>query len=443
MEKEHLITEVLPGSPAFDAGIRPGDRLLQLNHEPVEDIFDYRFLMEDTSVDLLIRKAEGGMEVSFHVEKEEDEDLGLVFENDFMDVYRSCSNKCIFCFIDQNPPGMRDTLYFKDDDSRLSFLQGNYVTLTNLSDNDLDRIIRYRLSPINISFHTTNPDLRCRMLNNRFAGDALRKVKRLQAEDIRMNGQIVLCKGYNDGAELNRTIRDLTEYLPQLQSVSVVPVGLTRFRDGLCELEPFDKEDAKEVLGIVHAWQEKLLKEQGTHFIHASDEFYLLAGYDLPAGETYDGYPQLENGVGMLRLLGDECDAAMKSARKKHFPRKKKTVSVATGVLAYPYIRALCDRLSEALPKLTVNVFPVTNEFFGERITVAGLLTGQDLIGQLRDKDLGETLLTENMLKSGTDLMLDDTRICDLERTLQVKISIVKSSGWDFVHTIGGDFLNE
>ena len=233
MEKEHLITEVLPGSPAFDAGIRPGDRLLQLNHEPVEDIFDYRFLMEDTSVDLLIRKAEGGMEVSFHVEKEEDEDLGLVFENDFMDVYRSCSNKCIFCFIDQNPPGMRDTLYFKDDDSRLSFLQGNYVTLTNLSDNDLDRIIRYRLSPINISFHTTNPDLRCRMLNNRFAGDALRKVKRLQAEDIRMNGQIVLCKGYNDGAELNRTIRDLTEYLPQLQSVSVVPVGLTRFRDGL------------------------------------------------------------------------------------------------------------------------------------------------------------------------------------------------------------------
>ncbi len=288
MEKQHRITGVLAGTIAASLPIEPGDYLVQLNHEDIEDIFDYQYLMEDTSVDLLIRKAEDGSDVSFHVEKEEDEDLGLVFENGFMDCYRSCSNRCIFCFIDQNPPGMRNTLYFKDDDSRLSFLQGNYVTLTNMSEHDMERIIRYRLSPINISFHTTNPELRCEMLHNRFAGKALEKVQRFFDAGITMNGQIVLCKGVNDGKELERTISDLCAYLPYLESVSIVPVGITKYREGLHPLQPFGHDDALSVIELVAEWQKKLYAEHGTHFIHASDEFYRLAekGYRMPKPTT-------------------------------------------------------------------------------------------------------------------------------------------------------------
>ena len=441
MAKTHLITGIVNASPAASLPIEPGDRLLQLNHEEIEDIFDYRFLMEDTSLDLLIRQAEG-QDVSFHVEKEEDEDLGLVFENGFMDCYRSCANRCIFCFIDQMPPGMRETLYFKDDDSRLSFLQGNYVTLTNMSEHDIERIIKYKLSPINISFHTTNPELRCEMLHNRFAGKALEKVQRFMDAGIAMNGQIVLCKGVNDGEELERTIRDLTRYLPNLESVSIVPVGITRYRDGLHPLKPFEKEDARAVIDTVRSWQEKIYPEYGLHFIHASDEFYLLAGEEVPDAETYDGYLQLENGVGMLRLFMEECADAMQNMRKRHFAFRRREVSVATGMLASTCIRTVCERLMKMLPKLTVHVYPIRNDFFGERITVSGLLTGQDVIGQLQGKELGETLfLPENILKNGEDVLLDDVRIEDIERTLQVKTDIVKSSGWDFVHRICGGFI--
>ncbi len=441
MKKTHLITGIIKASPASFLPIKPGDRLVQLNHKDIEDIFDYRFLMEDTSVDLLIRKAEG-QDVSFHVDKEEDEDLGLVFENGFMDCYRSCSNNCIFCFIDQNPPGMRKTLYFKDDDSRLSFLQGNYVTLTNMSEHDIERIIKYKLSPINISFHTTNPELRCEMLHNRFAGKALQKVQRFMDAGISMNGQIVLCKGVNDGEELEGTIRDLTEYLPNLESVSIVPVGITRFRDGLHPLKPFEKEDARAVIDTVRKWQDKIYPEYGLHFIHASDEFYLLAGEEVPDAETYDGYLQLEDGVGMLRLFMEECEDAMQNMRKRSFAFRKREVSVATGMLAYDCISTVCARLMKMLPKLTIHVYPIRNDFFGERITVSGLLTGQDLIAQLQGKQLGQTLfLPENILKNGEDLLLDDVRIGDIERTLQVKTDIVKSSGWDFVHQICGNFI--
>ena len=437
----HRITGVLSGTPAAALSIAPGDQLLQLNHEEIEDIFDYRFLMEDTSVDLLIKKADG-QDVSFHVEKEEGEDLGLVFENGFMDCYRSCSNRCIFCFIDQNPPGMRETIYFKDDDSRLSFLQGNYVTLTNMSDHDIERVIRYKLSPINISFHTTNPQLRCEMLHNRFAGEALQKVKRFYEAGISMNGQIVLCKGVNDGEELKRTILDLTAYLPYLESVSVVPVGITKYREGLHPLEPFTKEDAAEVLRLIHAFQDELYPKHGTHFIHASDEFYLLAGREIPSADTYDGYLQLENGVGMLRLLFDEFEEALHDAKRKRFAFRRKEVSVATGVLAYEQIKKLCDALMQRLPRLTIRVYAIQNEFFGEKITVSGLLTGQDIIEQLRGKELGSTLfLPENILRNGDDVLLDDMRVCDLVRTLQVKIDIVKSSGWNFVHQIGKGFI--
>lgn len=433
----------MPDSIASEYNIQPGDFLISINNEEIHDIFDYQYHTEDVSLDLEILSPDHEIK-HFHIDKDEDEDLGLVFENGFMDDYRSCCNKCIFCFIDQMPPGMRETLYFKDDDSRLSFLQGNYVTLTNMSDYDLNRIIKYRLSPINVSFQTTNPELRCKMLNNRFAGEALKKVDRLFEAGIAMNGQIVLCKDVNDGDELKRSIEDLMKYIPLLESVSVVPVGLSKFRDGLYPLKPFTKEDAAEVLKLIKHYQSIIFEQHGIHFIHASDEFYLLAEEELPHEDTYDGYLQLENGVGMLRLLINEFEDELCCLRYKRLAFRKHTVSVATGLLAYPIILDLCNRLMEKLPKLTINVYPIRNDFFGEMITVSGLITGQDLIAQLQNQDLGEKLfLPQNMLRSGEDVFLDDVTLDQLESTLQVKIDIVKSSGQDFVYTIGGDFLNE
>ena len=309
-QNKHVIAIVQDGSIAQELELVPGDILLTVNGQPVEDIFDYRYLMNEEFVVLEVEKANGEI-WELEVEKEYEEDLGITFEKDLMDDYRSCSNHCIFCFIDQMPPGMRDTLYFKDDDSRLSFIQGNYVTLTNMSDHDIDRIIRYHLEPINISIQTMNPELRCKMLHNRFAGDALKKLQKLYDAGITMNGQIVLCKGVNDGKELDDSIRKMSAYAPVLQSVSVVPVGLTKFREGLYPMEQFQKEDALEVLEIIHSWQKKMMDQYGIHFIHASDEWYILAGKDLPLEESYDGYLQLENGVGMMRLLLDEVKEEM------------------------------------------------------------------------------------------------------------------------------------
>ena len=295
---------------------------------------------------LLIEKP-GGEQWELEIEKEADEDLGMEFEQGLMDEYRSCRNQCIFCFIDQMPPGMRDTLYFKDDDSRLSFLQGNYVTLTNMTEHDIRRIVKYHLEPINISFQTTNPELRCRMLHNRFAGEALKKVDILYEAGIEMNGQIVLCKGFNDGEELERSIRELSGYLPFLRSVSIVPVGLTKFREGLEPLEAFTKEEAKQVLDMVRKWQQKLYPEYGLHFIHASDEWYILAEEELPEEEEYDGYLQLENGVGMLRLLLNEFAKALDSETGDDKERK---LSIATGRLAFPFLgsRLPCPAFSPA-----------------------------------------------------------------------------------------------
>ena len=299
MSKEHIIYKVTPGSIAEEMEIEAGDVLVSVNGKEIEDVFDYHYVVNDEYLELLIRKADGE-EWELEIEKEYNEDLGIEFENGLMDDYKSCTNKCIFCFIDQMPPGMRETLYFKDDDSRLSFLQGNYVTLTNMKDKDLDRIIQYHMGPINISVQTTNPELRCMMLHNRFAGDALKKIDKLYDAGIPMNGQIVLCKGVNDGAELERSISDLTKYLPYMESVSVVPVGLSKYRDGLYPLEPFTKEDAIEVIDMIEKWQKKCLEEYDLHFIHASDEWYMLAERPLPEEESYDGYIQLENGVGMM-----------------------------------------------------------------------------------------------------------------------------------------------
>ena len=435
--KGHIIKSVLEGGIASEMEIKAGDKLIAINGEEIGDIFDYQYLIQDEYIEVLIEKADGE-EWLLEVDKEYDEDLGIEFENGLMDDYRSCSNKCIFCFIDQMPKGMRETLYFKDDDSRLSFLQGNYVTLTNMSEHDIDRIIKYHLSPINISFQTTNPELRCKMLNNRFAGEALKKVDRLYEAGIIMNGQIVLCKDVNDQDELERTISDLTNYLPYLESVSVVPVGLSKYREGLYPLEPFTKEDAIEVLKTIHTWQEKLYPEYGLHFIHASDEWYILAQQELPEEERYDGYLQLENGVGMLRLLKNEFDEAFSEIVKEGVPLKKeREISMATGLLAYPYIEAMAKRLEEAVPNLQLHVYPICNEFFGERITVSGLLTGQDIRKQLADKQLGERLLLpQNVLRSGEMVFLDDLTVEELEKALQVKVDIVKSSGRDFIDAV-------
>ncbi len=430
---EHVISGVVPGSIAQEMEIEPGDVLLSVNGQAPKDIFDYRYLLNEEEVLVLIQK-QSGEEWELEIEKEYEADRGLEFENGLIDDYRSCRNRCIFCFIDQLPKGMRETLYFKDDDSRLSFLQGNYLTLTNMSDADLDRIIYYKLSPINISFQTTNPELRCRMLNNRFAGEIHEKVWKLREAGIVMNGQIVLCRGVNDKEELERSIRDMTGYLPELQSVSVVPVGLTRYRDGLYPLEPFTKEDACEVLETIHKWQKKIYDSHGTHFVHAGDEWYILAGRPVPEQNVYDGYLQLENGVGMVRLLEEEVKDALCGVSGDERERK---VTIATGELAAPFLERHAERIREKYPNVQVQVFPVRNRFFGERITVAGLVTGQDLIGQLKGKTAGEKLLiTEHMLKSKEPVFLDDVTVEEVEKALQIKVSIVESGGNDLVRHI-------
>ena len=438
--KGHLIKKILPGSIAEEFELAPGDRLISINGHEIEDIFDYQFYAEDTYIEILIEKPDGEQWI-LEVDKEEDEDLGIEFDNGLMDEYRSCHNKCIFCFIDQMPKGMRDTLYFKDDDSRLSFLQGNYVTLTNMSDHDLDRIIQYHLSPINISFQTMNPELRCKMLNNRFAGEALKKVDRLNEAGIEMNGQIVLCKGVNDGEELAFSIREMMRYIPNLQSVSVVPVGLSKYRDGLFPLEPFTREDAREVLSTIHHYQNESYQKYGNHFIHASDEWYILAGEELPQEENYDGYLQLENGVGMMRLLLNEFEEAVKELQEKisagTLDFSSREISMATARLAYPFIRDMAARMMEMVPGLMIHVYEIRNDFFGEMITVSGLLTGQDLIAQLTGRELGETLyLPQNVLRSGEEVFLDDVTVTEMEKALQVKVDIIKSSGRDFVNAV-------
>lgn len=433
MKQEHRVKEVEEGSIAWELGVEPGDVLLQINKYIIEDVFDYHYYVNDEELLVLIRKPDGE-EWELEIEKDYEEDLGITFESGLMDEYRSCRNKCMFCFIDQMPPGMRETLYFKDDDSRLSFLQGNYITLTNMSDHDVERIVQYHLEPINVSIHTTNPELRCKMLHNRFAGEALKKIQTLYEGGITMNGQIVLCKGINDGEELERSIRDMVKWMPNLQSVSVVPVGMTKYREGLYPLEPFQKEDAREVLGIIHKWQDKLYQEYGTHFIHAGDEWYLLAEMDVPEEERYDGYLQLENGVGMMRLLLNEFEEGF---QKLEGDAKERHASLATGKLAYPFIKRMAERLTEKYPNLDMQVYCIRNDFFGESITVAGLITGQDLKAQLTGQKLGDRLLLPiAMLRNEEDVFLDDMTISQLSEALQVRIDVVKSSGQDLIDAI-------
>lgn len=429
---EHKILSVQPGSIAEELEIEPGDVLLSVNGNEIRDIFDYQYYCNEEYVTVLIRKADGE-EWELEIEKEYEEDLGMEFGEGLMDSYKSCRNKCMFCFIDQMPPGMRETLYFKDDDARLSFLQGNYITLTNMSEEDLDRIIAYHMSPVNISVHTTNPELRCRMLHNRFAGtEALEKMRKLYEGGIEMNSQIVLCKGINDGAELDRSIEDLSQLYPYMQSLSVVPVGLTKYREGLSKLEKFEKEDAGRVLEQIGAWQETFLKTLGTRFVHASDEWFLTAEAEIPEAEYYEGYGQIENGVGMIRSLVDEVAEALQRYEADGLLPKEREISVslATGKLAAPILQKLLEEMKEHMPKLSFHVYMIENEFFGKDITVAGLLTGQDIIKQLTGKPLGDALLLpEVLLRSGERVLLDDLTVEDLEKALQIPIRIVQSDG--------------
>lgn len=440
MNKGHIVKSVNKGSIADSLGILPGDVVIKIDDNEIEDIFDYQFF---TLTDYLVLTVlRDGEEWEYEIEKGDNEDLGLVFENGMMGDYRRCSNNCIFCFIDQMPPGMRDTLYFKDDDSRLSFLQGNYITLTNLSQKDLDRIIRYNLSPVNVSIHTMNPELRCKMLGNRFAGTSLKKLDILAEAGIEMNGQVVCCKGINDGKELEFTISELMKYIPAFKSLSVVPVGLSKYREGLYPLEPFEKEDSAEVIDIIEKYQKICMEKFGIHFVHASDEWYLVAERDLPEADRYDGYLQLDNGVGMMRSFMDEIDEQIKKRRNDgSFVKytKERHFSMVTGKLAYPVIKSSADRVMAEMPGLQIDVICIRNDFFGERITVSGLITGQDIIAQLKGKDLGSELkLPESVVRAGTDVFLDDYTVSQVSEALQVRVVTIKSNGYDFVDSLIG-----
>ncbi len=440
MKRErHIIKSVEEGSIAQEMGIEPGDELLSVNGKAILDVLDYRFQETGEDILLLVRKP-NGEEWELEIEKDYADELGIEFEDPLMDDYRSCRNKCIFCFIDQLPKGMRETLYFKDDDTRLSFLQGNYCTLTNLSEEDIERICYYKLSPINISVHTTNPELRKKMLNNRFAGRIESIIQRFCDAGLEMNGQIVLCKGFNDGRELDRTIADLEKYIPHMQSLSVVPSGLTKFRDDLPKLELFDKEDCLRVINQIELWQQHMLYTHDTRFVYPSDEFYITAGKPIPPDDYYEDFTQLENGVGMMRSLFTDTRYAIQDYLDEDGPKDiTRNISIATGALAFEHIKELSKEISDLFPGVHITVYKIINNFFGETITVSGLLTGQDIIAQLKGKDLhDELLLPENLLRSGEETLLDDYTVTELEKALQTKIRIVKSYGSHFFNAVLG-----
>ncbi|MDE6132758.1 MAG: DUF512 domain-containing protein, partial [Oscillospiraceae bacterium] len=372
------IKSVMKNSPAYGKDIEEGDMLVSVNGHGISDVLDYMYYSAEINTELLLERR--GERHTVNIQKSEYDDLGLEFETFLMDSKQSCCNKCIFCFIDQMPPNMRETLYFKDDDARLSFLQGNYVTLTNLSQNDIDRIIQMRLS-INISVHTTNPELRCMMMNNRFAGEKLNYIRQFADAGISMNCQIVLCPDINDGEELVRTLNDLDKLMPNIQSIAVVPVGLTKFRQGLYPLKTFDRDGASKTIDTIESFQKTFLDKYGTRLVYPSDEFYITAGRELPNADFYEDYPQYENGVGMIRSLADEFERAFEAAEEDDI--KPCSTSIAVGKLAYEYICALVEKTEKKWHNIKCNVYKIRNDFFGETITVTGLITGQDLISQL------------------------------------------------------------
>ena len=435
---KNVVTSVMPDSIAEEVGIEENDILLSVNGEKIVDIIDYRFLTNDEEIVLEIQKPNGEV-WDYEIEKEYGEELGLEFGGGIMDKAKRCSNKCMFCFIDQNPRGMRESLYFKDDDSRLSFLQGNFVTLTNMKEEDIDRIIRYRISPINISVHTTNPELRVKMLGNRFAGTVYNRIKRLAEAGIEMHCQIVLIPEVNNGEELKRTITELYELYPAVANIAVVPIGVTKYRDGLVQVKTFTEETSKKELEMVMKFQEKFMEEIGDPFVRFSDEFYLVAGIDVPEESFYNGYEQIEDGIGMIRCFREAINYTAQDLNKNI----KGTFSVPTGALAFNEVRSGMKKLMEVNPNIKIDTYKIVNNFFGETITVAGLLTGTDIIGQLKGKINSEYLIMpNNMFRKGYELgpaeyiMLDDTKIEDIEKELGVKVLVCDHTGEDIVSII-------
>lgn len=427
------IKSIVENSPAYIAGIIPNDFLVSVNNQEIHDVLDYMFYAAETTVNLVILR--NGQQLSFTIQKDEYDDIGLEFETFLMDKKQSCRNKCVFCFIDQMPPNMRESLYFKDDDARLSFLQGNYVTLTNLEQSDIDRIIKMKLN-INVSVHTTNPDLRVKMMHNRFAGEKLKYIYQLAENGIKLNCQVVCCPNLNDGDELKRTLSDLGKLMPNISSMAVVPVGLTKFRKGLFPLTTFTPEKASETIDIIAGFQEIFLEKFGTRTVFPSDEFFIMAGRKIPPMEYYEDFPQYENGVGMVRSLIDEFEKAIESAEWEGDCRH---VSIATGYSAYETMKYLAQLAEKRFPLLKCDVYRIRNDFFGETITVAGLITAQDLISQLKNKDLGENLIiSSSMVRRDSTEFLDDLTIEDVENALNVKIKHVPNDGYEFLDAIMG-----
>ncbi|MDO4618130.1 MAG: DUF512 domain-containing protein [Clostridia bacterium] len=431
MDKLNLtISYVEPGSIAEEAGIEKGDILLSVNGEMPHDILEYRYLISEYEIEVEIEKANGAKEVI--VIENDYEDLGIEFSEGLIDSAKSCTNKCVFCFIDQLPKGMRETVYFKDDDARLSFLQGNYVTLTNMTNEDIERLIRMRVSPINISVHTTNPKLRVKMLSNRFAGNIFDTMKKFRDNGLYMNLQIVLCPDINDKDELDRTIRDLETLIPYAQSLSVVPVGLTRYREGLCEIKPFDSLGSLEVVRQVEAYQKEFLKKHGTRFVYLADEFYINAKLPIPKADSYEGFPQIENGVGLIASMEEEFGEALNHLPKKTNPRN---IVIATGELAAPFIESLIERIPS--DNLSCRVISVKNNFFGGGVNVAGLVVGRDIIDAVGDLEgFDELLIPDSMLRDGEDIFLDDITLTELEDTLKIKITPVSNDGYEFLEKV-------
>ena len=435
------ITAVHPHSRAAMKGIHEGDILVTINGEAITDVLDYRFHLASNIIKLVLTR--DGEEFTAIIHKQQYDDIGLDFETPLMDKKHTCANRCIFCFIDQLPEGLRDTLYFKDDDSRLSFLHGNYITLTNLRDADIDRIIRMHISPINISVHTTNSELRVKMMKNKRAGEVLSYLKRLADAGITLCGQIVLCRGINDGEELTRTMHDLAALYPALSSVSIVPTGLTRFRDGLYPLTPFTPEECATVIAQVNAFGDACLNHYGSRLFFCSDEFYIKSGIPLPGEEYYEDYPQIENGVGMITSLESEMDFELTAPDfDEYYPTEGKLprrVTIATGMAAKDSLTALAKRICEKVPGLTVDVLPIVNHFFGETITVAGLLTGKDMSEQLSGRDLGDLLLIpETTLRAERDLFLCGMSPQELANTLGTPISTGGKTATDMLSAILG-----
>lgn len=430
-----IVKDVENNSPAERAGILPGSLVLRINSNEINDVLDYRFYIKEEILNIDIKDTDGKFR-KLRVEKKAEEDLGLQFETYLMDKQQHCKNKCIFCFIDQLPEGMRDSLYFKDDDSRLSFLFGNYITLTNLGESDVDRIIQMHISPVNISVHTMNPELRVKMMKNPKAGECLSIIRRLADAGIKINTQLVLCPGINDGKELEYSLNELGKLYPAVQSIAAVPVGLTKYRDGLCSLEGYNKETASQVIDIIECFADHFNYFNGTRLAFAADEFYLLAEREIHDAEYYEDFAQIENGVGLWASLRDEFYSALEDVSEVNDFRN---VAIATGNAAYPLICQLAAAVSDKCKNIKVDVFEISNRFFGESITVAGLVVGEDLISQLKDK-LGadELLIPSVMLRHERDMFLDSITVEQAEKELNTKIIITDVDGYDLLDKILG-----